>query len=73
MNDDARLDELYRITYRRLVSVVGAVAGDRQEAEDAVQEAFVRLMRHWSKVSAYDDPEAWVRRAALGVLSNRHD
>jgi RNA polymerase sigma-70 factor (ECF subfamily) len=71
VKDDDRLDELYRTSYRRLVSVVGAVAGDRAEAEDVVQEAFVRLMRHWSKVSAYDDPEAWVRRVALGILSNR--
>jgi RNA polymerase sigma-70 factor (ECF subfamily) len=40
---------------------VGAVAQDRQEAEEAVQDAFVRLIGQWSKVSKYDDPEAWVR------------
>jgi RNA polymerase sigma-70 factor (ECF subfamily) len=62
---------LYASSYRRLVGVVGAVGGDRQEAEEAVQDAFVRLLDRWSQVSRYDDPEAWVRKVALGKLSNR--
>ena len=62
---------LYATSYRRLVGVVGAVGGDRQEAEEAVQDAFVRLLDRWSQVSRYDDPEAWVRKVALGKLSNR--
>lgn len=51
--------------------MVGAVARDRHEAEEAVQDAFVRLIGRWDTVSRYDDPEAWVRKAALGFLSNR--
>jgi RNA polymerase sigma-70 factor (ECF subfamily) len=62
---------LYASSYRRLVGVVGAVGGDRQEAEEAVQDAFVRLLDRWKTVSRYDDPEAWVRKVALGKLSNR--
>ena len=68
---DAALRELYAATYVRLVSVVGAVAQDRDLAEEAVQDAFVRLIAKWSTVSRYDDPEAWVRKVALGYLSNR--
>lgn len=65
------LRDLYGACYARLVAVVGAVAGNRADAEEAVQEAFVRLIGKWSTVGAYDDPEAWVRRVALGVVSNR--
>jgi RNA polymerase sigma-70 factor (ECF subfamily) len=65
------LRELYEASYVRLVAVIGAIGGDRHEAEEAVQEAFVRLIGKWSIVGAYDDPEAWLRRVALGVLSNR--
>lgn len=65
------LAELYAASYRRLVGVVGAVAGDRHEAEEAVQDAFVRLLGRWETVARYDDPEAWVRGVALGFLSNR--
>lgn len=69
--DERAFGYLYAASYARLVGVVGAVAQDRQEAEDAVQDAFARLMGQWSKVSRYDDPEAWVRKVALGFVSNR--
>lgn len=67
----ADLREFYAGSYARLVAVVGAVCGSRDEAEEAVQAAFVRLVGAWDRVSSYDEPEAWVRRAALGIVSNR--
>jgi RNA polymerase sigma-70 factor, ECF subfamily len=70
--DAARpVGDLYEVSYARLVGVVGAVTRDRALAEEAVQDAFVRLLGQWHKVAAYDDPEAWVRKAALGYASNR--
>lgn len=69
--DGNELRDFYQSTYARLVGVVGAVSGDRSEAEEAVQDAFVRLIGQWEKVSRYDDPEAWVRKVALGFVSNR--
>jgi RNA polymerase sigma-70 factor (ECF subfamily) len=71
MAEDKSLEELYAVSYARLVGVVGAVSGDRAEAEEAVQDAFVRLIGKWPEVSRYDDPEAWVRKVALGFVSNR--
>lgn len=70
-DDEQALRELYAACYRRLVGLVGAVCGDRHLAEEAVQDAFVRLLGQWSKVSRYEDPEAWVRKVALGYVSNR--
>ena len=69
--DGHDLAAFYAASYARLVGVVGAVAQDRDEAEEVVQDAFVRLVGRWSTVSQYDDPEAWVRKVALGFLSNR--
>jgi len=63
--------ELYAACYGRLVQALTLVAGSRAEAEDVVQEAFVRLVPRWSKISSYDDPEAWVRGVAFRILSNR--
>lgn len=65
------LESFYGASYSRLVTVVGLVAQDRGDAEEAVQDAFVRLIGQWQKVSRYEDPEAWVRKVALGFLSNR--
>ena len=71
MSDEQALRELYAASYSRLVGTVGAVVRDRDLAEEAVQDAFVRLINRWQQVSRYDDPEAWVRKAALGYASNR--
>lgn len=70
-DDERALGDFYAESYARLVGVVGAIVGDRQEAEEAVQDAFVRLLGQWPKVAHYDDPEAWVRKVALGFASNR--
>lgn len=70
-HDEQALRELYAASYARLVGVVGAMCGSTHDAEEAVQEAFVRLMGQWPRVARYDDPEAWLRRVALGHASNR--
>ncbi|WP_369818834.1 RNA polymerase sigma factor [Phycicoccus sp. Root563] len=58
--------DLYQACYPRLVAVVALAADGRAEAEECVQEAFIRLLREWPKVSQFDNPEAWTRRVALG-------
>jgi RNA polymerase sigma-70 factor (ECF subfamily) len=70
-DEQRELAALYASSYARLVSVVAAVGGDRVEAEDAVQEAFIRLIDQWERVSRYDSPEAWLRRVALGMVNSR--
>lgn len=63
--------ELYAASYARLVGVLTLASGDRAEAEEVVQDAFVRLLPRWSTVRRYDDPEAWVRKVAFRLLANR--
>ncbi len=64
------VDELFAQHYGRLVRSL-SVAFDTESAADAVQEAFIAADRQWKKVSEYDDPAAWIRRAALHRLLNR--
>ncbi|TCO41541.1 sigma-70-like protein [Kribbella antiqua] len=52
------LREFYSAQQPRLVGVISLLTGSRAEAEDIVQEAFVRLVPRWAKVSRYDAPEA---------------
>jgi RNA polymerase sigma-70 factor, ECF subfamily len=63
-------DEFYSAAYRRIVGQVFALLGDLHEAEDVAQEAFARASFHWSRISAYDMPEAWVRRVAFNLAHN---
>lgn len=67
----AALRDLYGRSYSPLVKVLAAVLQDVDEAEEAVQEAFVRLLPRWEKVSRYDEPEAWLRQVAFRCASNR--
>src|SRR5574341_966469 len=67
MADDG-FEGFYRATYGRLVGQLLAVGGDRGEAEDCVQEAFVRASTRWQRLRDYEVPEAWVRRVAFNLL-----
>jgi RNA polymerase sigma-70 factor (ECF subfamily) len=64
-------DELYAAHYGDLTVQLYAYFGDRQEAQDVVQEAFCRALTRWRKVSRYDDPVAWVRRVAWNLALSR--
>lgn len=65
------LDDVYATSYRRLVAQLHAVTGNRQEAEDVVQEAFIRAMPRWNDIRTYDSPEAWLRTVALNLARSR--
>jgi RNA polymerase sigma-70 factor (ECF subfamily) len=64
-------DELYAANYADLTVQLYAYFGDRQEAQDVVQEAFCRALARWRAVSRYDDPVAWVRRVAWNLAVSR--
>lgn len=64
-------EAFYAASYDRLVRVLTLVAGSRADAEDAVQDAFVRLIPRWTTIARYDDPEAWVRLVAFRLLTSR--
>ncbi len=64
-------DELFRHHYAPLVRAL-AVAAGREEAADAVQDAFLEAHRRWARIRAYDRPEAWVRRVAVNRLTDGH-
>ena len=63
-------DMFYAATSRRLVRQIFAMTGDLGEAEDAVQEAYIRAWRRWPRIRAYDDPEAWLRVVAYRISVN---
>jgi len=63
-------DAFYAASYRRVVGQVFALLGDLHEAEDVTQDAFAKASFHWSRIAAYDQPEAWVRRVAFNEAYN---
>jgi RNA polymerase sigma-70 factor (ECF subfamily) len=66
-----RLEEIYRDVHQRLVLAAYTLTGDLGEAQDAVQEAFVRAVARPQKVLGADSPEAWLRTVALNIARTR--
>ena len=71
MHGEDFVHELYDASYRRLVGQLTAVTGNREEAEDVVQEAFARALLHSRTLIATDNPEAWVRTVAVNAVRSR--
>ncbi len=61
----ADFDTLFRTEFARVARTVHHVVGDRRLADEVTQDAFLELLRHWPKVSAYERPDLWVRRVAI--------
>jgi RNA polymerase sigma-70 factor (ECF subfamily) len=61
VREHARL--VYRIAY--------SVSRNQQDAEDATQETFLRVLRHRRKLAAVKDSRAWLARIAWRVSIER--
>lgn len=68
---DVEIRELYAASYRRLLGQLIGVTGSVAEAEDVVQEAFVRGMDHPRRLLGADNPEAWLRTVAVNLARSR--
>lgn len=61
--DRASFETLYRNLQRPMLGyAMGILAGDREAAEDAVDEAFVDIWRSAASYSGAGNAEGWVRR-----------
>lgn len=69
--DTDEFDEFYTASARRITSQVYAMIGDRDEAQDCVQEAFARAWAHRRTFHEVRHPEAWVRTTAYRLAVSR--
>lgn len=58
--------------HARLFGALCLVTGDRFEAEEIMQDAFLRLWERWDRVATLDDPSAYLFRTAMNVFRNRY-
>jgi RNA polymerase sigma-70 factor, ECF subfamily len=67
--DAGDFDTFYTARVQRLVGALYAMTGDLAQAQDVVQEAFVRGWDHRAKLGA--NPEVWVRSTAHRLAISR--
>jgi RNA polymerase sigma-70 factor (sigma-E family) len=67
--DPGGLDDFTRSNYARLVRYAYLLTGDQGHAEDIVQEALIRLHRHWDTVR---DPYSYVRVTIANLVVDRY-
>jgi RNA polymerase sigma-70 factor (ECF subfamily) len=64
-------EEFYEATFRRLFTALCLVTGNRHEAEEIAQEAFVRVFERWDRVGVLDDPTGYLFRVSMNVFHSR--
>jgi RNA polymerase sigma-70 factor (ECF subfamily) len=69
--DREEFTSFYAASFPRLVGQLAAMTGDRAEAQDAVQEAFVRAWAHRGQIDTDQRAEAWVRVTAWRIAASR--
>jgi RNA polymerase sigma-70 factor, ECF subfamily len=60
---EAAIREHSRLVYR----IAYSVSRNHQDAEDATQETFMRVLRYRRKLEGIDDPKTWIARIAWRV------
>jgi RNA polymerase sigma-70 factor, ECF subfamily len=64
-------EDFFNIHHERLLRAMYLATGDRHEAEDLAQEAFVRMLERWERVRGLDDPVGYLYRTALNLRRSR--
>jgi len=56
----------------RLLRIMCVITGSRSEAEDIVQESFMRLLERWEAVVLMDDRAGYLHRTAMNVFRSQY-
>jgi RNA polymerase sigma-70 factor, ECF subfamily len=67
----ARFDTFFLEEHDRLFKALYFVTGNRQDAEELMQEAFMKLWERWDTIDSIDDPTGYLFRIALNGFRMR--
>ena len=64
-------DAVYRREYPGLIAVAAALTGDRDGAQDLVQDTMVKAFIRWDRVCHLDRPGAWCHHVLVNACRSR--
>ena len=65
------LTALYSAHYRGLVRLAAYLTGDRDSAEEVVQDAYVKVLGRWGGLRDLDKGEAYLRQTVVNLSRSR--
>jgi RNA polymerase sigma factor (sigma-70 family) len=68
--DQASFESFFEDTHARLFGALTVVTGSRHEAEEVMQDTYLRLWERWDRLEM-EDPTAYLFRTAMNVFRNR--
>ena len=68
----AIFEEFFDLEHERLLRALYLVVGERQEAEDLAQDAFVKVLERWETVRWMDSPTGYLYRTAMNTFRTRY-
>jgi len=67
----ARFDTFFEEQHERLFKALYFVAGNRADAEELMQDAFLKLWERWDSIDRIDDPTGYLFKVALNGFRMR--
>jgi RNA polymerase sigma factor (sigma-70 family) len=67
----ARFDTFFQEQHERLFKALYFVTGNRHDAEELMQDAFLRLWERWDQIGSIEDPTGYLFRVALNGFRMR--
>lgn len=64
-------EPFYQHEYPRLVAVAVALTGDRDGAQDLVQDTMVKAFVRWDRLAGLDRPGAWCHHVLVNACRSR--
>jgi RNA polymerase sigma-70 factor (ECF subfamily) len=65
-------EAFYEAERRTLFRRLWLVTGNRAEAEELMQDAFLKVWERWERVGAMDDPVGYLYRTAMNLFRKRY-
>src|SRR6187399_2740335 len=64
-------EEFFRSTRGRLFTALVVMTGDRAEAEELLQDAFLKVWERWERVAGMDNPTGFLYRVSINLYRKR--
>jgi RNA polymerase sigma-70 factor (ECF subfamily) len=66
-----RFEDLVEAEHADLYSALCLITRDRVEAEDLMQDAFLKVWERWDRVSSMDDPTGYLYKTSMNLFRKR--